>query len=140
LIAFVKELGVSKIRGSGFTMVVIVFNKGRSYAQAAIAVMFKGWKVEKLYRFKSNFPTLQPSNFSTLQRHKLQRYRIHTMPGVLGRQIFSFKYVTEVCPAISAHDLYAPSIRVRYAFYCAGYLVVKAGPAAMRFKLGFRSV
>ena len=62
------------------------------------------------------------------------------MARVLGSKPFSFEYMANVPVTGSAHDLGPPSIFVRHVLYSSCDLVIKTGPAAIRFEFVGRAV
>jgi hypothetical protein len=97
-----------------------------------------------LKKFKHAFFASKTCLIQTLylafSRHKFHRNGVYTVPHVLGRKILSLKHMAQVGAAICTNNFGAPAVGIGDAFYRAGYLVVKARPAAMRLKFRFGSV
>ena len=96
-------------------------------------VLFGHFKIFNLYNFYN------PSNL-VFQRRKLQRDRIHTMPGILRRHVFAFKDVAQVGAAVGAEDFDTAAVGICLTANCAGDLIVKAWPAAEGFELVVRTI
>ena len=62
------------------------------------------------------------------------------MPGILRRHVFAFENVAEVGTAVGAEYLDTATVGISFATHCAGYFIVKAGPATEGFKLVIRAV
>ena len=62
------------------------------------------------------------------------------MARVLGSKSFPLEYMAKVAVAGSAHDLGSSSIFVRHVLYSSFDLVIKTGPAAIRFEFVGRAV
>jgi len=96
-------------------------------------VLFGHFKIFNLYNFYN------PSNL-VFQRHKLQRNRIHTMPGILRRHVFSFEDVAQVGAAVGTKYFNPATVGICLTANCSGDLIVKAWPAAEGFELVVRTI